>query len=365
MLAIGAAVFLSLTVGRQLLRLARQPEAFRAWIDGCGPWAPLCLIGLMCFQVVVAVLPGEPIEIGAGVAFGVWQGLGLCLIGAALGSTIIFLFTKKLGIKLVEGFVPLEKIRQLKFLQNNRRLHVLVFLLFWIPGVPKDVLTYFVGLTEMKLPAFLAISTVARIPSALMSTSGGAALGSGRYKMAVWIFVGSVALGLVGAVYYRQLVKRNSAKNAGRTRQRQSSRPLRRSSGLARGAQRVYNRRKAKRRKENMKAFSAALALCIPLMVMLLGMMMRRMQTGPSQWIGYRTRRSMQSEQVWAFAQRTAGRLWIIAGAAMLGVSAVLCVLLYQWMETAVLYFVLAQAALTLGTVPLTERALKRKFGSV
>lgn len=108
----------------------------------------------MCFQVVVAVLPGEPIEIGAGVAFGVWQGLGLCLIGAALGSTIIFLFTKKLGIKLVEVFVPLEKIRQLKFLQNNRRLHVLVFLLFWIPGVPKDVLTYFVGLTEMKLPAF-------------------------------------------------------------------------------------------------------------------------------------------------------------------------------------------------------------------
>ena len=183
LLAIGAAVFLSLTVGRQLLRLARQPEAFRAWIDGCGPWAPLCLIGLMCFQVVVAVLPGEPIEIGAGVAFGVWQGLGLCLIGAALGSTIIFLFTKKLGIKLVEVFVPLEKIRQLKFLQNNRRLHVLVFLLFWIPGVPKDVLTYFVGLTEMKLPAFLAISTVARIPSALMSTSGGAALGSGRYAL--------------------------------------------------------------------------------------------------------------------------------------------------------------------------------------
>ena len=85
---LGAAVFLSLTAGRQLLGLARRPEAFRAWIDGCGPWAPLCLIGLMCFQVVVAVLPGEPIEIGAGVAFGVWQGLGLCLIGAALGSTI-------------------------------------------------------------------------------------------------------------------------------------------------------------------------------------------------------------------------------------------------------------------------------------
>ena len=118
---LGAAVFLSLTAGRQMLGLARRPEAFRAWIDSCGPWAPLCLVGLMCFQVVVAVLPGEPIEIGAGVAFGVWRGLALCLAGAAIGSVIIFLFTKKLGIKLVEVFVPLEKIRQLKFLQNNRR----------------------------------------------------------------------------------------------------------------------------------------------------------------------------------------------------------------------------------------------------
>ena len=89
---------------------------------------------------------------------------------------------------------------------------MLVFLLFWIPGVPKDALTYFVGLTEMKLPAFLAISTVARIPSALMSTSGGAALGSGQYKMAVWIFVGSVVLGLAGAVYYRRLVKKEQRK---------------------------------------------------------------------------------------------------------------------------------------------------------
>ncbi len=211
-LALGAEVLLSLTVGRQLLGLVRRPEAFRAWIDGCGPWAPLCLIGLMCFQVVVAVLPGEPIEIGAGVAFGVWRGLALCLAGAALGSVIIFLFTKKLGIRLVEVFVPMEKLRQLRFLQNNRRLHVLVFLLFWIPGVPKDVLTYFVGLTEMKLPAFLAISTVARIPSALMSTSGGAALGSGQYKMAVWIFAGSVVLGLAGAVYYRQMVKKEQRK---------------------------------------------------------------------------------------------------------------------------------------------------------
>ena len=195
-----------------------QLEEFeRGTCPGCGSCSGMYTansLNCLCEAIGIAPVSYTTLDVykRQGVAFGVWQGLGLCLIGAALGSTIIFLFTKKLGIKLVEVFVPLEKIRQLKFLQNNRRLHVLVFLLFWIPGVPKDVLTYFVGLTEMKLPAFLAISTVARIPSALMSTSGGAALGSGRYKMAVWIFVGSVALGLVGAVYYRQLVKKEQRK---------------------------------------------------------------------------------------------------------------------------------------------------------
>lgn len=113
-----------------------------------------------------------------------------------------------------------------------------------------------------------------------------------------------------------------------------------------------------------MNAFSVALALCIPLLVMLLGAMMRHACIVQNQWVGYRTRRAMQSEEAWAFAQKTAGRLWMAAGAAMLCVSAVLCVMVYPWTETAVIYFVLAQATLTLGTVPLTERALKRRFGA-
>ena len=112
-----------------------------------------------------------------------------------------------------------------------------------------------------------------------------------------------------------------------------------------------------------MNAFSAALALCIPLRVLLLGAMMRQARIAQNQWIGYRTRRAMQSEEAWAFAQKTAGRLWMAAGAAMLGVSALLCIVLYRRMEAAVIYMILAQAVLTLGTVPLTERALKRKFG--
>ena len=130
---------------------------------------------------------------------------------------------------------------------------------------------------------------------------------------------------------------------------------------LACGVQKMYNREKTKGRRGNERIFSGAGAV-YPSAGAVAGC--DDAACVQNQWVGYRTRRAMQSEEAWAFAQKTAGRLWMAAGAAMLCVSAVLCVMVYPWMETAVIYFVLAQAALTLGTVPLTERALKRRFGA-
>lgn len=243
-LLIGVAVaVLYLTVGRKLVALLKRQDVLQTWIHALGAAAPIALIGLMSLQVVVAILPGEPIEIGAGYAFGMWKGLLFCLIGAAIGSVVIFWVTRKYGTKVVERFVPLEKIRQLTFLQNNRRLNVLVFLLFWMPGVPKDVLTYVIGLTEMKLTTFLVLSTVARIPSALMSTSGGAALGSGQTTLAAWIFGLSVALGVIGAIYYGKLIRKEREKKRWEDRAKAKQQALRaqNQNGLAAGRQKEYN----------------------------------------------------------------------------------------------------------------------------
>nr|MBP6239614.1 TVP38/TMEM64 family protein [Oscillospiraceae bacterium] len=65
-------------VGRPMVRFARQPEQFRAWVDGHGAWGPLAYAAMVFLQVLVAIIPGEPLEIAGGYAFGAWAGTALC-----------------------------------------------------------------------------------------------------------------------------------------------------------------------------------------------------------------------------------------------------------------------------------------------
>ena len=97
-------------VGRPLIRFARQPEQFRAWVEGHGLWAPLAYAAMVFLQVVVAVIPGEPLEIAGGYAFGAWQGTALCLAGAVLGSVAVFALVRRWGRGLVEVFFPADKL---------------------------------------------------------------------------------------------------------------------------------------------------------------------------------------------------------------------------------------------------------------
>ena len=95
----------------------------------------------------------------------------------------------------------------LKFMQSSRRLDLLVFILFLIPGSPKDILTYFVGLTPMKLSRFLVLSSIARIPSVISSTVGGAALGAQNYGFAIAVAVVTVAVSGAGILLYRHVCR--------------------------------------------------------------------------------------------------------------------------------------------------------------
>lgn len=198
-------------VGKPLIRFLHEPERFRQWVDGAGIWGRLCFIGMVILQVVVAIIPGEPFEIGAGYAFGFWEGTLLSLIGAALGSIMIFLFVRRWGIKVVEIFFSREKIRSLRFLQNQKRVELVVFIIMLIPGTPKDLLSYFVGLTDIKLSTWIMISVFARLPSLVSSTLGGDALGEENYTAAIIAFIVAAALSLIGIAIYRLICRRNAS----------------------------------------------------------------------------------------------------------------------------------------------------------
>lgn len=184
-------------------------EAFAKMVDEKPIAGRLIYIGVQILQVFIAFIPGEAVEIAGGLAFGAWEGLGLSLLGVAIGSSIIFMLSKTLGMKFVRLFVSDDKINNLAIIRNDTRLNSLVFLIFFLPGTPKDALTYVVGLTRMKLHTFLLISLVARIPSVLTSTWGGDKIMQGEYVGAIIIFAITGILGAAGMLIYRSISKKN------------------------------------------------------------------------------------------------------------------------------------------------------------
>lgn len=193
--------------GKPLIQFVQEPERFRTWVDQQGILAPISFLGMLILQIVVAVIPGEPLEIAAGYAFGALEGTLLCLFGAFLGRVAVFLLVRKLGAKAVDVFFPLDKLNELKFLQNKRRLTLWVFFLFFLPGTPKDVLCYIVGLTDLPLRSWLIISAAAPLPSIITSTIGGNALGMGDYDFALLVFAVTIIISGLGLLAYRLICR--------------------------------------------------------------------------------------------------------------------------------------------------------------
>lgn len=199
-------------VGRPMIRFARQPEQFRSWVDGHGAWGCAAYAAMVFLQVVVAIIPGEPLEIAGGYAFGAWWGTALCLIGAVLGSAAVFALVRRWGRPLAEVVFPKEKLDKLQFLHSSPKRTALLWLIFTAPGTPKDLLCYFAGLTDMKWRTWLLIATVGRLPSIVTSTVGGGALGDRNYTTAAIAFGVALAAAGVGYLVYRAVCRRNGQK---------------------------------------------------------------------------------------------------------------------------------------------------------
>jgi len=207
-------VGLTFWVGSPLLNAIKNKTSFRQWMQERGFLKYPLMVGIMALQVVIALIPGEPIEIGAGFIFGAWGGAALCLLGAALGSVIIILAVRRFGRQFVRLFFTDKQIENVRYLSDPRKRDAAVFIMFLIPGTPKDVLTYVSGLVPIHLGKYLAITTLARIPSVLSSTLGGSMLGQQEYRLAVIVFVITMAISLVGALIYRHYHNKAEAKRA-------------------------------------------------------------------------------------------------------------------------------------------------------
>lgn len=175
-----------------------------------GIFAPLVFMLLMALQIVIAFIPGGPLELMGGMLFGSGLGLLVVVTGAFLGTLCVYGLVRCFGKPLVDFFVPEERARGFKILQDEEKLEFWVFLLFLIPGIPKDLLTYLVPLTRMRGRDFLLLSTLARFPSLAASVLVGDSLSEGRYRIAVGICAAAAVLSFIGFRLKNRITKEKS-----------------------------------------------------------------------------------------------------------------------------------------------------------
>ena len=149
----------------------------------------LLIIGIQVIQVVVCVLPGQPIQFAASYMFGVGRGYLLSVIGAVIGTTISFYLAKSLGSEAMHLFFGEEKIRDYQRRLNSGRGLLLTFLIYLIPGVPKDLVSYAAGISEMRFKPFLMAATIGRSPAMLGSLLAGHFFGKENYTAIIILTV--------------------------------------------------------------------------------------------------------------------------------------------------------------------------------
>lgn len=201
---------ISLLLYFPLENFLNDPTVLKQQLDKLGNWGKLFLVLTMSLQIVLVFLPGEIIEVASGFCYGTFEGMFICLLGAVIGTIIIYSIVNKYGIKLVNKFFDSNQINEITFLKKEKHLEVIIFIIFFIPGTPKDILTYLAPFTKIPMSSFILITTIARIPSVITSTIGGNALSNQDYHFTLLVFIITAVISIIGLLCYKKyLAKKN------------------------------------------------------------------------------------------------------------------------------------------------------------
>jgi len=173
-------------------------------ISSFGPYSPLVYILAQIIQVIVAPIPGGAIEFLGGYLFGVKIGFIYSMIGLILGSLGAFHIARIFEKVAVEKLVPSQTMKKFNYLIGHEGV-ILSFLLFLIPGFPKDALCYILGLTPMHTGIFLVISTIGRIPGTLIANLQGSEAFEHQYKALLCLLGLSALVILVVYIYHDEI----------------------------------------------------------------------------------------------------------------------------------------------------------------
>lgn len=164
------------------------------------PYDQVIFIAIQIIQVVAAPIPGELTGIIGGILYGPLWGTIYSTIGLTLGSWIAFMLARFFGEPLLEKVVSKEVFAKFEHFMEYKGLFV-SFLLFLIPGFPKDYLCYIMGVSLIPTGTFIIISTTGRIFGTVMLSVTGSFASNGQYSfLTVFLVIGVIIF--IAAYYY-------------------------------------------------------------------------------------------------------------------------------------------------------------------
>jgi uncharacterized membrane protein YdjX (TVP38/TMEM64 family) len=196
-----------------IIRLTVSIDGFRDYILSLGKLGPVVFLLFQILQTVIAPIPGEVIQIVGGYIYGVTLGTFYTTAGMLIGAVIAFYFTRFLGRAYIEKLLNKKKFQWMADLLDSNKFSVFLFIIFIIPGLPKDMFIYAAGLTPIKPMKFFVILLVSRFPWLLASVSIGANIYEKNYVSTVIISVVAVLAFIFGLIYKDKLMDRLSKLN--------------------------------------------------------------------------------------------------------------------------------------------------------
>ena len=201
-------VFLTVKFAPQVTHLIKKPDRFRSLLTSYGPVSVFVFIFFQFIQVIIAAIPGELVQLAGGFVYGTFWGTVYSMVGILLGSFCAFFIARLVGYKVVKLLVSPKDLEKFDFLIESPKSEIIMFLLFLIPGIPKDILVYIAGFTPIKPAKFFTVFTAARFPSMLVASFIGANIQERDYLPVIVVSVIACICFVIGYLYKEKIIER-------------------------------------------------------------------------------------------------------------------------------------------------------------
>lgn len=192
---------------KEFLDTFSSVDEFSTYLKSFGKTANMIYLAVQITQVVIAVIPGTILEMCSGYLFG--AGIGICytILGCFIGTVIDYWISRYLGHDFVKLFIKEEDIIKYQNILNSRKGILPCFIIYLIPGLPKDIVNFIAGISGMKFSYFIVTCMIGRLPGLIGSVLMGSTLGSSNYT-AFWIItIGATIILILSFIFRKDIQK--------------------------------------------------------------------------------------------------------------------------------------------------------------